>query len=114
MQIPCVYLPGPAPAVTVANNYFYLLDTHPWIKSILISSSSVRLPGSKYIEESLSILKNSTNILSTAKILTVSIKTSMSGFMPKKTTKKITSHYYHLKGTVARDLASGFLHEWTQ
>jgi hypothetical protein len=21
MQIPCVYIPGPAPAVTVANNY---------------------------------------------------------------------------------------------
>jgi hypothetical protein len=25
MQIPCVYLPGPAPAVTVANKYFTVL-----------------------------------------------------------------------------------------
>jgi hypothetical protein len=24
MQIPCVYIPGPAPAVSVANNYDFL------------------------------------------------------------------------------------------
>ncbi len=24
MQIPCVYLPGPAPAVSVANTYFFV------------------------------------------------------------------------------------------
>ncbi len=24
MQIPCVYIPGPAPAVSVANKYFYM------------------------------------------------------------------------------------------